>query len=186
MDYKGLIKEQRKAAVYHSVVCLLAALPDADVELLDLPGELLGAIMEARAGDDSLGVAAAYAGAALSNADLTPQDQLVVGQVLVVAGARILRGGVATVSVYDAADVTQNQTVFENLTDWIKGTPAVTALVGDAWMENVEATLKYIEQYDRNVKDAAIRYTRSGEEGEKEHPDDTPKWIDWIPFVGKD
>lgn len=184
-NYKEFRDVSRQAAVYWAMICFFAAMSDADLALLELDGDIRSNIAKARSSDDFLGIAAAYAGSMLSNSDMTEQDRLVVGQALAIAGSRTLSGGVATKTVYDEANITENQTVWGNFLDWIGTTPKVTRLYGDAWWENVESIVKYTEQYNRDIKDATIKYTNSKETNETEGPDDTPLWMDILPFVGR-
>lgn len=181
----NLRKQLRADAVRQLFVCMLASLPTEELDLVSLPYDLKMDVMEAKTDDDYLGKGAAYAVASLSNAPLTDQDRLVVGQIFLIGGAKILSGGIVTKAVLDAANVLENRNVFSGMVDWISKYGNTPRRTGDAWAEELERIFTYVEQYDRDVKDTSIQWNKREGEGDIETPSDITPWLEWIPFVGK-
>jgi len=183
-DYRTLRKEERKSAMYHLSICMLAILDDNVLDIMNLTPALRGAINTIRAEeDDYVGAAAAFFAFQMSNYDMTDQDRLVASQALAVGSGAIQNRRVATKSMFDSEDILVNRTIMENIATWISEAEAPNVLVGDAVFEQGVELLKYIEQYDRRVKDKSQVWTKGGE-NESETASES-NILDWIPFVGK-
>jgi hypothetical protein len=96
---------------------------------------------------------------------------------------------VLTKRVFDDADVLTNTSVWGDIRDMFDSSNGVAALIGDAYYEQVDALVKYTEQYDRNIEDGRVQYVKGGE-GENESPESSGNWweslLDWVPFYGRD
>lgn len=159
---------QRESSVVFGACSMLALLPERDLDLLDLPVEMRTAIAKIRRQDDYAGVGVAYFVTCASNAASTSVDKTVMGQIMGVASSCILQGKVPTKAVFDKNDVLTDSSTFSTLMDWIKADgPASGMLQGDAWLENVDALVTYVEQYNRDLSSSSS-LLKFGSEGNNE------------------
>lgn len=177
-------KDLRRAFAQDGLISALAIWPDEILDTISLNSEVLSMISDARAGDDTFGKATAMIAFILSNADLTEQDRLVVGQILGVAASDIMNKTIVTKNRLDSEDVLTNVTVFQDIKSAFTASDSVTHFVGDAVMEECERIIPYIEQYDRSVKDKSKQWYKSGNVNDSEQAVDEGMWS-WVPGVGK-
>lgn len=184
-DYRTLRQEERKAAMYHLALCVLAVMDDDVIDLLNMGPAIKSGINSIRAGeDDYAGCAAAFFAFNISNYDLTEQDRLVVSQSLAVGAGAVANRRVATKNMFDAEDVLTNRNIIENIMLWVSEAPAPAILTGDAVFEQGKELLTYMEQYNMHVKDQSRTWTKGGT-NEDETAVSESSILDLIPFVGK-
>lgn len=183
MDYLKIRKNNRRASAVYFAIAYLCLVPDEILDLMDLPASLRSQINEIKAEDDSYGMGAAAFAFFASNADLTDQDRLVVGQLSALAGCDILNKHVITKHRMDGEDVLTNVTNFKAISGYFTESDVNERVVGDGMYEEIERIIPYIEQYDRNVKDKAHSWFK-GTAGDNEQPV-SEAWWSWIPGVGK-
>lgn len=187
-EYKTIRQEERKASMYHLLVCALAVFNDEALDLLELPSSLRLKINNIRAmEDDFVGCGTAVFVQHLSNYDLTEQDRLVASQVLAVGASAVGLKKVVTKSMLDSKDVLTNRTILESIYNWCAEAKAPNFLLNDAIFEQAVSLLQYMEQYNRDVLDNAKRWTK-GETGEDETTkteEGITRLLSWIPGVGE-
>lgn len=188
-DYRTLRKEERKAAMYHMALCMLAMIDDEVLDLMSMGPSIRGSINTIRAEeDDYAGCGAAFIALMISNYDLTDQDRLVVSQTLGVAAGCIATRKVVTKNVLDNEDVLTNTSILSSLGTWVSEAPSLSSLTGDALFEQGKDILYYIEQYNRAILDQSKSWTKGGTTNESEAPttqDAINALLDLIPGVGK-
>lgn len=184
-DYRTLRKEERKAAMFHQSMCVLALFDDDVLDLMNLSPAIRSSINSIRAEeDDYAGCGAAFFSFMVSNYDLTEQDRVVVAQVLGVGSGAVANRKVATKNMFDASDVLTNVSIMESIAEWISAAPAPNILVGDAVFEQGKELLTYMEQYNSAVLDKSHTWTK-GEINDNEAPKEQSSLWDYIPFVGE-
>lgn len=182
-NYRTIRNEERKAATYHLMTCMMSVCDDTSLDLLGIPASLRADINAIRANeDDFAGCAAASFAFNISNSDLTEQDRLVVSQILAVAASAVALKKVVTKSMLDGKDVLKNKSILTNLIDWCSEASAPQALVGDAILEQGQSLLEYVEQYNSAVLDKSQQWFKGGGKMEDETASE-PHWFNWIPFT---
>lgn len=184
-DYRTLRREERKAAMYHLSLCMLAVIDDDVLDLMGLSPAMRSGINTIRAEeDDYAGCGAAFFTFNISNSDITEQDRVVVSQILGVGAGAVANRKVVTKNMLDSADVLTNVSIMQSIETWISEAPAPNILVGDSVFEQGQLLLAYIEQYNSAVLDKSHTWTK-GEANDNEAPKEESSLWDYIPFVGE-
>lgn len=174
----------KQAACYEAAICILSILREEDLDLLELSSSTRVAIREARTDDDFVGKGVAGFLTHLGSFPLTYQDRVVAVQAMGVGCHAILKGSSVTKYLFDRDNILQALPLFKQISAISPDDPAVGALRGDAFDENMEATMTYISQYNRDIIDYTKRWTASGAPNDMENPTDKPWWKDMFALVG--
>jgi hypothetical protein len=151
MDYRDFKQMEMKAAANEGLLCMMSAIRQQDLEMLDLSSACIARIREKQMEDDWAGMAAVFFVMHIANADLTPMDKMVVAQILQVASACLLGSKVVTKDSLDKADVLIGPSMLDLLKTNIEKGTGPHRLSDPAFDEEMRDAIKYIEQYNKDV-----------------------------------
>lgn len=182
-DYRDLRKKLKKSACNEGVECVLALLREEDLLGLNLSAQLMSRIHEAQLDDDFVGKGVATFCTHLGNGDLTYQDKVVTVQILSTSAHAILKGKPVTKYLFDEKNILQALPVLDSIGSIKPNSPDIGKLEGDAFDENMEKTLDYVSQYNRDLVDHTVRYFQSGAVNDSEEAADKPWWKDMFSYL---
>lgn len=182
-DYRGLRKMMKIDACNEGVECLLALLREEDLQRLNLSNELMSRIHEIQMTDDYVGKGVATLMVHLGSGDLTYTDKIVSVQVLATASNAILKGRPVTKYLFDSKNILQALPILDKIGSISPNSPDVGRLTGDAFDENMMATMDYIDQYNRDLVDHTVRYFQSGKVNDSEEAQDRSWWKDVFSYL---
>lgn len=161
--------------------------PARSNDFLDMPDDVTNDIDVLRGGDDNIGTGVAVFGFHLTNnVTLTPMDKIVAAQILWATAANLLNDTVLTKNNLDKIGALKNTTIMSSIGSLGDETSGIPGLHGDAEREELDAIIKYVSMYNKDIKDETIRWTESDVAGDDEGPV-TMKWwaklLDYIPLI---
>lgn len=181
------LKEQEDMLPYYkAILAILSTIPPMVLDMIDLPSDVVRDVDDTRLDDDNMGRSAALYSFFLSNAEMTPQDRVVVGQILACAASNIFNENVLTKRGLDKIDALKNTSLFADIGEWFSTVSGTSFVTGDAEREEVSKLDKYIEQYDKTIKDQSLRWTSGGDISDDESATTSSyikKILDLIPGI---
>lgn len=182
-DYRAIRREQKEAAVWEAIVAILATMRPEDLSIAGISGDLANDAAEATLDDDVYGKAAVAFLTFIGNCSLTYQDRVVVAQALICGANAIIKNNAVNKYLFDGENILSALPIFSRISAMKTTDPPTPPIMGDAFLENMDESMKYVSQYNRDVIDYTKRWTMSGKMGDIEGQTDKPWWKDMMNFL---